>query len=94
VVTGSNSSGKAWQVTAGGVTGVTAAALMIGEAIADLTTSTRQSSMIVVTSVAIAGALVGGFVAAPSLRRLAWKDCSEDHDEGSSSSRNRSASLR
>ena len=49
--------GKAWQVTVGGIGGVAAAALLIGGAIAYLTTSTRQSSLIVVTSVAIAGAL-------------------------------------
>jgi hypothetical protein len=92
-----NGRGKAWQVTAGGISGVTAAALLIGEAIAHLTTSTRQSSLIVVTSVAIAGALVGGFVAAPSLRRLTWKDCAEeahDQEERSSSLPDASSSLR
>ena len=93
-MTGTNGLGKAWQVTAGGIGGVTAAALLIGDAIAQLTTSTRQSSLIVVTSVAIAGALVGGFVAAPSLRRLAWKDGTEDQGERSSSLRDASSSLR
>lgn len=82
---GSSNPGKAWQVTAGGVSGVTAAALMIGLAIARFTTSTRQSALIVVAGVAMAGALVGGFVAAPSLNRLAWKDGTGDQDEGSSS---------
>jgi hypothetical protein len=81
-------------VTAGGIGGMTAAALLIGEAIAYLTTSTRQSSLIVVTSVAIAGALVGGFVTAPSLRRLAWKDCPEDQNEPSSRLRDTSSLLR
>jgi NhaP-type Na+/H+ or K+/H+ antiporter len=93
-VTGTNGPGKAWQVTVGGIGGVTAAALLIGEAIAQLTTSTRQSSLTVVTSVAIAGALVGGFVAAPSLRRLAWKDCTEDQGERSSPLRDTSSSSR
>ena len=86
--------GKAWQVTVGGIGGVAAAALLIGGAIAYLTTSTRQSSLIVVTSVAIAGALVGGFVAAPSLRRLAWKDGTEGQNEPSSPLRDTSSSLR
>ena len=94
LVAGSSGPGKAWQVTGGGVSGVTAAALLIGEAVAHLTTSTRQSSLVVVTGVAIAGALVGGFVAAPSLRRLAWKDGTEDQDERSSSARDTSSSLR
>jgi hypothetical protein len=93
-VVGSNSPAKAWRVTAGGIGGVTAAALLIGEAIAHLTTSTRQTSLIVVTGVAIAGALVGGFVAAPSLRRLAGKDCTKDQDERSFPLRDASSLLR
>jgi hypothetical protein len=44
--------------------------------------------------VAIAGALVGGFVAAPSLRRLAGKDCTKDQDERSFPLRDASSLLR
>jgi hypothetical protein len=75
---------KAWQVAAGGVSGVTAAALIIGVVIARLTTSTRQSGIMVIAGVAIAGALVGGFAAAPSLNRLAWRYGAPDQEESSS----------
>ena len=83
----SGSSGRAWQVTASGVGAVTSVAVMLGIAIARFTTSTRQSTLIVVAGVAIAGALVGGCVAAPSLCRLASRDDAADQDAKSSSLR-------
>lgn len=59
------------EVVTGGISGVTAVALMLGIAIARLTTSTRHSAEMVIAGVAIAGGLVGGFAVAPCLNVLA-----------------------
>ena len=93
-MTGTNSPAKARQVTAGGIGGVAAAAIMVGEAVAHLAAGTRQYSLIVVTSVAIIGALIGGFLTAPSLRRFASKGYAENQDERSSPLTGASSSLR
>jgi ABC-type Fe3+ transport system permease subunit len=58
------------QAATGSLSGLTALVLMLGFAIAWLTTSTRRSTEIVLTSVTIVGALVGGFVLAPFLDGL------------------------
>ena len=59
------------QVTTGGLSGLTAVVLMLGLAIACLTTSTKFSTEVVVAGITIAGALIGGFIAAPYLNDVA-----------------------
>lgn len=76
--------GTAVQVVAGGVSGLTAIALILGVAVAHLTTSTRESTAVVIAAVTIAGAFVGGFVAAPYFSRLNGKGIRNPHGEGSS----------
>ena len=55
------------QLAIGGVSGVVAIMMIIGLMIARLTTSTRNSTETVVTSVTVVGALIAGFLAAPLL---------------------------
>ena len=78
---------RAIQIAAGGACGLTAIMLTLGAVIARLTTSTRQSAVVVVTGVTITGALVGGFMVAPYLSRLAEiRYGARNQDDGSSSS--------
>lgn len=74
------------QVVAGGVSGLTAIALILGVVVARLTTSMRESTAVVIAGVTIAGAFVGGFVAAPYLNRLSRKGVPAIQGEGSAPS--------
>src|SRR5690348_13564882 len=58
------------QAATGSLSGLTALVLMLGFAIAWLTTSTKRSTEVVLTSVTIVGGLVGGFVLVPFVRGL------------------------
>lgn len=58
------------QAATGGLSGLTAAVLVAGFAIARLTTSTVYSAEVVLTGVTITGGLVGGFVLAPIINGL------------------------
>jgi NhaP-type Na+/H+ or K+/H+ antiporter len=58
------------QAVTGGLSGLTAAVLVLGFAIARLTTSTVYSAEVVLTGVTITGGLVGGFVIAPFINGL------------------------
>lgn len=71
-MSGSESRSKAWHIV-GGISWLSATALLIGMVIARLTTTTRQSALVVVAGVAITGAAVGGFLAAPALSELRGK---------------------
>lgn len=71
------------QIVAGGVSGVTAIALILGVVVARLTTSTRESSAVMIAGVTIAGAFLGGFVAAPYLNRLSRKSTPATQGKGS-----------
>ena len=75
------------QVAAGGVSGLTAIALILGALVARLTTSTKESTVVVLAGVTIAGAFVGGLVAAPYLNRhhhrLSRTAAPSPHPEGS-----------
>lgn len=72
------------QIVVGGISGLTATTLVLGIIVARFTTSTRQSAITVIAIVAIVGALLGGFLAAPSLKRLTWDDGIEGQDGESS----------
>jgi hypothetical protein len=65
------------QAATGGLSGLTAAVLLVGFGIARLTTSTINSAEAVLTGVTITGGLVGGFVLAPFINGLV---SSEDRD--------------
>jgi NhaP-type Na+/H+ or K+/H+ antiporter len=69
------------QAATGGLSGLTAVVLMLGFAIARLTTSTRYSAEVVLTSVAIAGGLVGGFVLMPFINGLVSSEASSEDRE-------------
>jgi hypothetical protein len=69
------------QAATGGLSSLTAVVLMLEFVIARLATSTRYSAEIVLTSVAIAGGLVGGFVLVPFINGLVpGEAASEDHE--------------
>jgi hypothetical protein len=69
------------QAATGGLSSLTAVVLMLGFVIARLATSTRYSAEIVLTGVAVAGGLVGGFVLVPFLNGLVSSEASsEDHE--------------
>lgn len=63
--------GWAAVVIASGLCGVTAVVVMIGLIVGRLTTSSKQPSMAIVSSIALVAALLGGYVVAPYLNRLA-----------------------
>jgi uncharacterized membrane protein YqgA involved in biofilm formation len=60
---------------------MTAAVLILGIAVARLAKSMRQSAVTVVAGVTIFGALVGGFLIALRLNRLAENVEVRDHSE-------------
>jgi hypothetical protein len=61
---------KAIQVV-GGLTGLAASAILLGVVVVRLTSLPRHTAEVVVAGVTIAGALIGGFIAAPYLSRMA-----------------------
>lgn len=75
-------------VLVGGVTGLTAVVILVGIAVARLTTSTRHSAAAVVAGITFGGALIGGFLAAPYVGRR-HESCADApaHDEEPSRSR-------
>jgi hypothetical protein len=69
------------QAATGALSGLTAVLLILGFVIARLTTSTRYSTGVVLTTVAVAGGLVGGFILAPFINGLVSNEVStEDLD--------------
>jgi hypothetical protein len=69
------------QAATGGLSGLTAVVLMLGFVIARLTTSTRYSAGVVLTSVTVAGGLVGGFVLAPFINSLVSSEVAAEDRE-------------
>lgn len=68
------------QAATGGLSGLTAVLLLLGFMVARLTTSTRYSAGVVITSIAVVGGLVGGFALAPLINRLASNEADEDRE--------------
>jgi hypothetical protein len=60
---------------------LTAVVLMLGFLIAGLTTSTRYSAGVVITSITVVGGLVGGFALAPIINRLAPNEAASEDRE-------------
>jgi divalent metal cation (Fe/Co/Zn/Cd) transporter len=75
------------QVVAGGVTGVAGIMIMVGIVIARLATTSNYSAEAVVMGVTIAGALIGGFLVAPYLDRIAVGVAVRSQNKDLSSSR-------
>lgn len=59
------------QIVAGGLSVLTAVVVLLGFVVAHVATSTRFSAGVVLAGITIAGTLIGGFIAAPYLHRLA-----------------------
>jgi hypothetical protein len=53
------------RIAVGGVSGVAAAAIIVGIAIARLTTTSKYSAEAVVTGLTLVGSFIGGFLVAP-----------------------------
>jgi hypothetical protein len=58
------------QIAIGGLSGLTAVALILGASVADITTSTRHAAAAVVAAVTVSVAIIGGLVMAHYLSRL------------------------
>lgn len=60
---------------------MTAVLLLLGFVVARLTTSTRYSAGVVITSITVVGGLVGGFALAPLINRLASNEVADEDRE-------------
>ena len=69
------------QAATGGLSGLTAVVLILGWVIARLTTSTRYSTGVVLTSFTVAGGLLGGFILAPLINSLVSSEVSTEDRE-------------
>lgn len=69
------------QVAVGGVSGVAAVVIIVGTAIARLTTTSDYSAEVIVTGLTIAGSFIGGFFVVPYLNGITLGADARPHDK-------------